>query len=244
MGELWQKKLLVAGYEKTFEIGRQFRNEGMDAEHLQDYTQMEFYWGYANYKDGMRLTEELYKEIAMNVIGNLKFKSRGYEVDFSKEWEVYDYESLLKEKTGVDIYSASREDIIKRLNELNVKFDPNNVDKWRLVDILWKYCRKQISGPGFLIGQPVELSPLAKRSQEDPRKVEQFQIIIAGSEVGNGYSELNDPLEQDERFRRQRELKEAGDSEAQEHDYSFVEALKYGMPPACGFGVSERLFSF
>lgn len=243
MGEIWQKKLLVAGYEKTFEIGRQFRNEGMDAEHLQDYSQFEFYWAYADYKDGMKLTEELYKEIVMAVLGTHKFSCRGYEVDFSKKWEVYDYEELIKKETGISIYNAEKEDIQKRLKELKVEFDPK-VDKWRLVDILWKVCRKKISGPGFLVGQPVELAPLAKRSREDSRKVEQFQIIIAGSEVGNGYSELNDPQDQEDRFKRQRSLKDAGDTEAQEHDETFVEALKYGMPPACGFGVSERLFAF
>ena len=119
-----------------------------------------------------------------------------------------------------------------------------NVDKWRLIDLLWKFCRKQLNGPGFLTGQPVEVSPLAKRKEEDSRKVEQFQVIIAGTELGNGYSELNDPFDQEERFMEQRKLKEAGDSEAQEHDESFVEALRYGMPPACGFGVSERFFSY
>jgi lysyl-tRNA synthetase class 2 len=243
MGEIWQKKLLVAGYEKTFEIGRQFRNEGMDAEHLQDYSQFEFYWAYADYRDGMKLTEELYKEIVMAVLGTYKFSCRGYEVDFGKKWEVYDYEELIKKETGISIYDAEKEDIQKRLKELKVEFDLK-VDKWRLVDILWKVCRKKISGPGFLVGQPVELAPLAKRSREDPRKVEQFQIIIAGSEVGNGYSELNDPQDQEDRFKRQRSLKDAGDTEAQEHDETFVEALKYGMPPACGFGVSERLFAF
>ncbi len=243
MGELWQKKLLVAGYEKTFEIGRQFRNEGMDAEHLQDYTQMEFYWAYANFEDGMKLTEEMYKKLAKEVLGKLKFKTGDYEIDFGKNWEKYDFEQLIKEKTGVSIYDAGKKDIMEKLDKLKIDYDPS-VDKWRMVDLLWKYCRKQITGPGFLVGQPVELAPLAKRKKQDPRKVEQFQIIIAGSEVGNGYSELNDPLDQEERFKEQRKLKEAGDTEAQDHDESFVEALKYGMPPACGFGVSERLFSF
>ena len=242
-GELWQKKLMVAGYDKTFEIGRLFRNEGMDMEHLQDYTSMEFYWAYANYRDGMKLTEELYKKIALEILGTLKFKTHGYDVDLGKRWEHYDYETLIKEKTGVNIYKDDEKKIKKRLDELKVEYDPK-VDKWRLVDILWKFCRKQLSGPGFLINQPVELSPLAKRNPEDPRKVEQFQIIIAGSELGNGYSELNDALDQEERFKRQMELKEKGDLEAQEHDKSFVEALKYGMPPTCGFGLSERLFSY
>ena len=243
MGELWQKKLMVAGYEKTFEIGRQFRNEGMDMEHLQDYTQMEFYWGYANYKDGMKLVEEMYKKVAKEVFKTLEFNIQGNKINLGKKWESYDFETIIKKYTNVDIYNADKKEIIKKLKELKLDFD-EKVDKWRMVDLLWKYCRKKLSGPGFLIGQPVELAPLAKRNPEDPRKVEQFQVILAGSEVGNGYSELNDPLDQEERFNEQMKKKQAGDEEAQEHDKSFVEALKYGMPPTCGFGVSERLFGF
>ena len=243
MGELWQKVMLVAGYEKTFEIGRQFRNEGMDAEHLQDYTQMEFYWGYADFNDGMKLVEEMYKEVAMDTLGSLKFETQGQTIDLNKKWVKYDFETLIKKETGVNIYDTDNEEIIKKLDELKMDYD-GSVDKWRLVDLLWKYCRKKIVGPGFLIGQPVELTPLAKRSSEDPRKVEQFQVILGGSEVGNGYSELNDPIDQEDRLKKQKELGEAGDTEAMEHDENFIEALKYGMPPACGFGVSERLFSF
>ncbi|MBT3642618.1 lysine--tRNA ligase [archaeon] len=243
MGELWQKKLLVAGYEKTFEIGRQFRNEGMDAEHLQDYTQMEFYWGYANFEMGMGLVEELYKKIAEETLGTLKFEYAGHKVDLGKKWARYDFEKTIEKETGINIYNTDKKEIIKKLNELSLEYEDSS-DKWRLVDVLWKYCRKKISGPGFLIGQPVELTPLAKRSKKNPNKVEQFQVIIAGSENGNGYSELNDPLDQEKRFEEQRSLKDAGDTEAHDHDEGFVEALKYGMPPACGFGFSERLFSF
>lgn len=243
MGELWQKKLMVAGYEKTFEIGRQFRNEGMDMEHLQDYSQMEFYWAYADYKDGMKLVEEMYKKIATETLGTLKFKTHGYDIDLSKKWESYDYASLIKDKTGIDIYKADEKEIKKKLDELGMEYD-RNVDKWRSVDILWKFCRKQLSGPGFLVNQPVQVSPLAKRSREDSRKVEQFQVIIAGSEMGNGYSELNDPVDQNERFLEQKKNKEKGDTESMEHDTEFVEALEYGMPPTCGFGVSERLFGY
>jgi lysyl-tRNA synthetase class 2 len=243
MGELWQKKLMVAGYEKTFEIGRQFRNEGMDMEHLQDYTQMEFYWGYANYEDGMKLAEEMYKKIAKEVFGTLKFEIYGHKVDFGKKWEIYDFEKTIKKHTGIDIYKNNKEEIAKKMKELKIDYDPK-LDKWKFVDLLWKYCRKKISGPGFLIGHPVELSPLAKRNPEDKRKVERFQIIIAGSEIGNGYSELNDPIDQEERFKEQMKNREAGDEESMEHDKSFVDALKHGMPPTCGFGVSERLFGF
>jgi lysyl-tRNA synthetase class 2 len=243
MGELWQKKLMVAGYDKTFEMGRQFRNEGMDMEHLQDYSQMEFYWAYADYKDGMKLVEEMYKKIAKEVLGALKFKTHGFEVDFGKKWETYDYQSLLKEKTGIDIYKDDDKKIKKKLDELKMEYD-KKVDKWRLVDILWKYCRKSLAGPGFLVNQPVELAPLAKRNRENDKVVEQFQVIIAGTEIGNGYSELNDPLDQEARFVEQMKNKEKGDTESMNHDKEFVEALMYGMPPTCGFGLSERLFAY
>ena len=243
MGELWQKKLMIAGYEKTFEIGRQFRNEGIDMEHLQDYTQMEFYWAYADYKDGMKLVEEMYKKVAKEVLGTLKFKTHSYEVDLGKKWEMYDYEKQIKKQTGIEIYKASEKDIKNKLDSLKVEYNPD-VDKWRLVDVLWKFCRKKLNGPGFLIGQPVEISPLAKRDTKDKRKVQQFQVIIAGSELGNGYSELNDPIDQEERFKEQAKKKLAGDTEAHSHDKEFVEALKYGMPPTFGFGVSERLFGY
>jgi len=204
---------------------------------------MEFYWGYADYKDGMKLVEEMYKQVTKEVLGTLKFKTHGYEVDLGKKWELYDYEALIKKETGIEIYEDSVEKIKKTLEKLKVDYE-DSVDKWRLVDVLWKYCRKKLTGPGFLVNQPVDVSPLAKRSREDPRKVEQFQVIIAGTELGNGYSELNDPLDQEQRFKEQQKKKDAGDSESMEHDNSFIEALKYAMPPACGFGVSVRFFSY
>ena len=243
MGELWQKKLMVAGYPKTFEIGRQFRNEGMDADHLQYYTQMEFYWAYTNYEDGMKLTQKLYKTIAKEVFSTLKFERDNHKFDLSKKWEIIDYASEIKKQAKIDIFKATKEQIKSKLVELNHEHNPN-ADKSNLIDALWKYCRKKISGPAFLIGHPIEVSPLAKRSAEDPRKVERFQIILAGSELGNGYSELNDSLDQESRFIEQQKMKEAGDIEAQPHDKEFVEALKYGLPPTCGFGLSERLFAF
>jgi len=244
MGELWQKKLMVAGFNKTFEIGRQFRNEGMDAEHLQDYTQLEFYWGYADYQMGMDLVEELYKYIAQETFGTLKFKIKGFEIDLGKKWEKYDYQTIIKEKTGVDIIKATEGQIKAKLEELGVDYDSKGFNITRAIDNLWKYCRKGIAGPGFLINTPVDVSPLAKRSETNPKVTERFQIILAGSELGNGYSELNDPIDQDNRFKDQQALRDAGDEEAQMHDKDFVEALEYGMPPTCGFGMSERYFSF
>lgn len=243
MGELWQKKLMIAGYPKTFEIGRQFRNEGMDAEHLQDYTQMEFYWAYANYEDGMELVRDMYIKLAKDVYGRTKFKVGEHEFNLLDKRKIIDYAETVKKITGIDIFKADDREIRAKLNELKVEYE-NSAARATLIDSLWKYCRKQISGPAFLTGTPIEVSPLAKKDQKDPRKTERFQVILAGSEVGNGYSELNDPFDQEERFKEQQLMKEAGDTSAQSHDVEFVESLKYGMPPTCGFGVSERLFAF
>ncbi|MFA5155279.1 MAG: lysine--tRNA ligase [Patescibacteria group bacterium] len=244
MGELWQKKLMVAGLDKTFEIGRQFRNEGMDAEHLQDYTQMEFYWGYADYEMGMALVEEMYKHIAQETFGTLKFKIKGFDIDLGQKWEKYDYRETVKKLTGLDVLTASEAEMVKKLKELKIDYDQKGFNITRAMDNLWKYCRKQIAGPGFLVGTPITISPLAKRDEQNPDLAQRFQVILAGSENGNGYSELNNPVDQEERFQEQQRLKEAGDEEAQPHDRDFVEALEHGMPPTCGFGFSERLFSF
>ena len=244
MGELWQKRLMIAGLEKTFEIGRQFRNEGMDAEHLQDYTQMEFYWAYADYEDGMKLVEELFKHMAQETFGTLQFKINDFIIDLNKKWERYDYQDTVKKYTGLDILNTNLDRIEARLNELKVEYDQKGFSLTRAIDNLWKYCRKKIAGPGFLIGIPVTVSPLAKKDGFNPYISQRFQPIIGGTELGNGYSELNDPLEQDNRFKQQQKLRDAGDEEAQMYDKDFVEALEYGMPPTCGFGMSERVFSF
>ncbi|MFA6476028.1 MAG: lysine--tRNA ligase [Candidatus Paceibacterota bacterium] len=243
-GELWQKKLMVAGFPRTFEIGRQFRNEGMDAEHLQDYTQMEFYLAYADYEKGMQLVEELYKYVAEETFGTLEFKIGEFDIDLGKKWERYDFREVVKEMTGVDVFEAKIEEIEAKLKELGITYDKKGFNITRAMDNLWKYCRKQIAGPGFLVGVPIEISPLAKRDEIDHRRTQRFQPIIAGSELGNGYSELNDPIDQMERFDEQAKLREAGDEEAQMKDEEFVEALEYGMPPTCGFGMSERVFAF
>lgn len=242
--ELWLKRLMVAGFPKVFEIGRIFRNEGMDAEHLQDYTQMEFYWAYADYNDGMKLVEEMYKYIAEKTFGTLKFNIKGFKVDLGKKWQVYDFKKTILKETGIDISKTDLEEITMTLRKLKIEYDNKGWNLTRAIDTLWKHCRKQISGPGFLINVPVELEPLAKRKADDKAVVERFQIILAGSEMGKGFSELNDPIDQAGRFADQERLREAGDEEAQMNDSDFVEALSHGMPPTCGFGFSERLFSF
>lgn len=243
MGELWQKRLMVAGFGKTFEIGRQFRNEGIDREHLQDYSQMEFYWGYANYEDSMKLVNEMYKYVAKKTFGTLKFEIGGHKVDLDGEWEKIDYRETLLAKTGLDISKATEAELEKELEKRREGYEKSD-EKGRLIDALMKSVRKEIAGPAFLTGHPVEVSPLAKRMEKSPGFVERYQVIIAGSELGNGYSELNDPIDQAKRFAEQERMREKGDKEAQMEDNDFVRALEYGMPPTSGFGVSERLFSF
>ncbi len=242
VGELWQKRLMAAGFEKTFEIGRIFRNEGSSADHLQEFTNMEFYWAYANYNDGMKLTQELYQRIATEVFGTTKFSTRGYDYDLAGDWERIDYVEEVKKQTGIDVLKATEKEMKDKLEELKVKYDGEN--KERLTDTLWKYCRRNIAGPAFLVNHPKLVSPLAKAHSENPSLTERFQIIIAGSEVGNGYSELNDPIEQRKRFEQQQALIDSGDSEAMMPDMEFVEMLEHGMPPTCGFGFGERLFAF
>jgi lysyl-tRNA synthetase class 2 len=243
VGELWQKRLMAGGFPKTFEIGRVYRNEGSSPEHLQEFTNLEFYWSYANYEDGMDMVVRLYREIATQIFGKTKFTYRGHEFDLADEWKKIDYSEEIKRQTGIDISTASDKELINKIQELKISYDGNNRE--RLVDTIWKYCRKNISGPAFLINHPVLVAPLAKINQgkDSNATVQMFQPIIAGSEVGRGYSELNDPIDQRERFEQQRKLLEGGDTEAMMPDYEFVEMLEHGMPPTCGFGFGERLFA-
>ncbi len=242
IGELWQKRLMASGFEKTFEIGRAYRNEGSSPNHMQEFTNMEFYWAYANYEDGMKFTQELYRFIANKVYNKTKFETRGHVFDLASDWKKIDYVEEIKKQTGIDVVNASEADLVEKLEELGVKYE--GASKERYVDNLWKYCRANISGPAFLVGHPAFTSPLSKRRKDFPEQVERFQIILAGAEVGNGYSELNDPIDQRKRFEEQQKLLEAGDDEAMMPDWEFVEMLEYGMPPTCGFGVGERLFAF
>lgn len=241
VGELWQKRLMAAGFEKTFEIGRVYRNEGSSPEHTQEFTNMEFYWGYADYKAGMELVRNMYRHIAQEVFGTTKFETRGHSFDLSDEWPEIDYVVEIKKQTGIDVTETDEDDMKDKLDELGVKYEGTN--KERLTDSLWKYCRKNIAGPAFLVNHPVLVGPLAKLNTEG-KTVQMFQPIIAGSEVGRGYSELNDPIDQKARFEAQQKLIDAGDEEAMMPDWEFVEMLEHGMPPTCGFGFGERLFAF
>jgi lysyl-tRNA synthetase class 2 len=240
IGELWQKRLMAAGFPKTFEIGRAYRNEGSSPEHLQEFTNMEFYWSFADYNDGMNLVREMYIKIGKEIFGTTKFTNKGHSFDLADDWQKIDYSEEIKKQTGIDIGTASEKDLMKKLDELKVEYEGKNRE--RLTDSLWKYCRKNISGPAFLINHPILVAPLAK-SVENKTVVQMFQPIIAGSEVGRGYSELNDPIDQKNRFEEQQKLIDKGDTEAMMADYEFVEMLEHGMPPTCGFGFGERLFA-
>lgn len=242
VGELWQKRLMAAGFPKTFEIGRVYRNEGSSPEHLQEFTNMEFYWSYADYREGMKLVQDLYRYIAMETFGTTKFSTRGYSFDLAEEWETIDYVSKIEEVTGVNVLEATEKDMKAKLEELGVVFEGDNRE--RLMDTLWKYCRKKIGGPAFLINHPKLVSPLSKSLPANPELTERFQVILAGSELGNGFSELNDPIDQRERFELQEKLIARGDDEAMMPEWEFVEMLEHGMPPTCGFGFGERLFAF
>lgn len=241
IGELWQKRLMAGGFDKTFEIGKAYRNEGSSPEHLQEFTNMEFYWAYADYRDGMKLVRELYIEIANEVFDTTEFEARGYKFNLADEWPEIDYVAEIIKQTTIDITTATEDEMKAKLTELGVTYEGDNRE--RLTDTLWKYCRKNIAGPAFLINHPKLVAPLAK-ARPDGQTVEMFQPIIAGSEVGRGYSELNDPIDQRQRFEVQQQLLDAGDDEAMMPDFEFVEMLEYGMPPTCGYGFGERLFSF
>lgn len=241
VGELWQKRLMASGFPRTYEIGRAYRNEGSSPDHLQEFTNCEFYMAYADYEKGMVLVQELYRTIAKEVFGTTSFTTRGHTFDLDDEWQRLDYREEILRQTGIDIDTASNADIENKLKELAVKYDGNNRE--RLTDTIWKYCRKNIAGPAFLVNHPSVVAPLAKNNP-DGKTTQVFQPILAGSELGRGYSELNDPLDQRERFEKQQKLLEGGDEEAMMADWDFVEMLEHGMPPTCGFGFGDRLFAF
>ena len=257
--ELPLKRLLGGGMEKVFDIGPRFRNEGIDDEHLPEHIAFEAYAAYEDYEDGMRLYEDMIKYVAKETWGTLKFNVGGFEIDLAnggKPWPRVRYADLLKEKYGVDVFNPDREQLVKILKDEFAKSEDKNDAAARkslehtcetastahLIDHVWKLIRKVSGGPFWLIEEPVELSPLAKKSAKNPQVTERFHPIIAGTEMGNGFSELNDPLDQLARFEEQQAARDAGDDEAMMLDRDFVEMLEYGMPPACGWGNSERNF--
>ncbi len=239
--ELPLKRLLGGGFEKVYDIGVRFRNEGVDDEHLPEHIAFESYAAYENYEDGIKLYEEMIKYVAKETWGTLKFHVGDFDIDLEGEWPRVKYSDLLKEKFGVDVFNPDREQLLNILKENGVEIADGTTTN-HLIDNVWKLIRKTSAGPYWLIEEPLSLSPLAKTVPDNPLVTERFHPIIAGTEMGNGYSELNDPLDQLERFKEQQAARDAGDEEAQMLDQDFVEMLEYGMPPACGWGNSERNF--
>ncbi len=243
--ELPLKKMLVAGLEKVFEIGRIFRNEGISPEHLQDYTQMEFYWAYGDFEKLMDFLQEMYQYVIEQTFGTLKITSGETEVNWSGSWDKYNYIDLFKKHTGLDLMDCSDGELKKFADKNHITYE-NFARRGRFIDLIFKKkvrANIKTNKPAFLINQPLELEPLAKRDPKNPKIVQRLQILAYGTELGKGFGELNDPVDQRSRFEEQMKLRAAGDSEAQMLDEDYVEAMEYGMPPAAGFGVSERLFS-
>ncbi len=242
VGELWQKRLMAGGFNKTFEIGRVYRNEGSSPEHVQEFTNIEFYASYLNFEEGKELVKNLYRHIAEEVFGRTEFETRGHKFNLADDWQELDYVETIEKMTGINVIEDSEDKLELKLKELGVKYEGNNRE--RMTDSLWKYCRKSISGPAFLINHPKLVAPLSKTDPGNPELTKTFQVILAGSEIGRAHAELNDPLEQEDRFNRQKKMIESGDEEAMMPDEGFVDMLEYGMPPTFGFGFGERLFAF
>lgn len=243
--ELALKRLLVGGYERVFEIGRVFRNEGVDREHLQEFDHIEFYAAYMDMEGGMQLVETLYKDIVRAVAGEMmQTEYDGEKIDWSQPFVRVDYFTEFEKETGIDLSQDVTVAILKKkADELGIKYEAS-YGKGRMIDTLYKKTvRQRLLQPCFLVGHPIEVSPLAKVDPKNPKRALRFQPIAAKSELGNGFAELNDPQDQRKRFEEQMKLRAEGDKEGMMLDEDFLQALEYGMPPACGFGMSERLFA-
>lgn len=239
--ELPLKRLLGGGFEKVYDVGPRFRNENYSDEHLPEHVAMEWYWAYANWQDGLKLQEELFKYVLERAFGTLQFKLGGFEVDLTKKWEQWDYVETIKDRYKLDSLSCTLEEVKAALKANNLEVEQTE-NKARGIDKLWKNIRKDVAGPIWLINTPLFISPLAKTNPDNPATTQRFQAVVAGSELSNGFSELNDPQEQLRRFVEQQGMRDSGDDEAMMLDIDFVEMLEYGMPPACGLGFSERVF--
>lgn len=239
--ELPLKRLLGAGFEKVYDIGPRFRNENYSDEHLPEHVAMEWYWAYADWRDGMKFMTDLYRHVLQNTFGTLQFKLGEFEIDLEKEWEEWDYVETIQNRYNIDPLNTTSAEVTAKLKELGLEVEQEG-NIARGIDKLWKNIRKDVVGPIWLINVPTFVSPLAKVNPERPETTQRFHPVMAGSELGNGFSELNDPQEQLQRFVEQQQMRDSGDDEAMMLDIDFVEMLEYGMPPACGFGLSERVF--
>lgn len=243
--ELPLKRLLVAGFEKVYDIGARFRNENYTDEHLPEHNAMEWYWAYADWQQGMELAERMIRFLCDKTWGTRKFTlADGQVVDFGDDDQHFpriSFIDVLRDQYQLDVFDSPIEDIQAKLKEHGLEVEKVD-NRIRSLDKLWKKYRKSIAGPVFLVDIPTFMQPLAKVQADDPRLSQQFNLVFGGSEMCKAYSELNDPIDQLDRFREQQAMRDAGDDEAQMLDIDFVEALEYGMPPACGLGYSERVF--
>lgn len=239
--ELPLKRLLGAGFEKVYDLGPRFRNENYSDEHLPEHIAMEWYAAYWDWREGMAFMEEMYKYVLQETFGTLKFKLDRFDVDMSGKWEVWDYAEVIKKHYDIDVFDTTIEEVSAKLKENNLEVEKTDSIP-RGIDKLWKNIRKDVAGPVWLVNTPKFISPLSKSDPNNPQVVERFQPVIAGSELGNGFSELNDPIDQLNRFVEQQQMRDDGDNEAMMLDIDYVEMLEYGMPPACGWGYSERVF--
>lgn len=239
--ELPLKRLLGAGFEKVYDLGPRFRNENYTDEHLPEHVAMEWYAAYWDWEEGIRFQEELFKYILEKTFGTLQFKLGEFEVDLAGEWPRWDYAEVIQKHYGIDPFDCTLEEVQKALKEHGLEIEDTD-NKPRGIDKLWKKVRAGVTGPVWLINTPTFISPLSKVNPDRPETTQRAQVVIAGSELCNLFSELNDPIDQLNRFVEQQSMRDAGDDEAMMLDIDFVEMLEYGMPPACGLGYSERVF--
>jgi len=240
--ELYLKRLIVGGFDGVYEISKDFRNEGMDKTHNPEFTMMELYVAYKDYNWMMEFVEEMIASVTKSVFGTTKFNIEGQEIDFGEKWNRISMIDQLRKETGIDVLSASEDDLIKALEDKNVDLTGGE-SKGKLIDELFSATvEPRIVSPTFVIDYPVELSPLAKKHRSKEGLVERFEGYVLGREICNAFSELNDPIDQLSRFEQQARFKSEGDEEAHEIDRDFIRALEYGMPPTAGLGVGiDRL---
>jgi lysyl-tRNA synthetase class 2 len=240
--ELYLKRLLVGGFEKIYEIGKCFRNEGIDKHHNPDFTMMELYWAFADYKDLMKLVERLFSRLVKKIFKKTKIFYQGKEINFKTPWQRLEFSDLLQKYAGLKYEELNREGLYKRAQDLGILV-LESASKVEIADeIFKKICRPNLIQPTFVLHYPLGFQTLAKAMEKNPEKLENFQLIIGGVELINAFSELNDPIEQRRRFEEQEKLYKAGFEEAQRSDEEFLEALGYGMPPAAGLGLGiDRL---
>ena len=245
--ELPLKRLLVGGMEAVYEIGRTFRNEGMDPMHNPEFTLMEAYLAYSNLEGMMEMTENMFKRVAKEVFNKYTFNWNGNEINLDGSWKRISMTDAIKEQTGIDFKKEMTvEEAIKLAEEHEIVVEEHQKNVGHIINLFFeKYVEETLIQPTFLYGHPLEISPLTKKNPEDPRFVDRFELFIGGKEFANAYTELNDPIDQLERFEMQLKEKELGNDEANDIDMDFIEALEYGMPPAGGIGYGiDRLVMF